>query len=103
MVVEFESLGGLTLLASAPLPDAIPDLDALAHAAGTAPWGLATLHAVAGTASLRAAATVLRVHHSTLQDRIVHFEHLVGWSVRSPSGKLRLEVALALRSLRRHS
>ncbi|MFI6071326.1 hypothetical protein ACIA5C_07005 [Actinoplanes sp. NPDC051343] len=42
------------------------------------------------------------MHHSALRDRIVHLEHLVGWSVRSPSGKLRLQVALALRSLRRH-
>jgi hypothetical protein len=102
MVVTYESLGGLAILASAPLPDAIPDLDALAHAIATAPWALATLHAFADTPSLRAAATALHLHHSTLQDRIVHLEHTVGWPVRSPSGKLRLQVALALRRLRRH-
>jgi hypothetical protein len=102
MAVEYASLGGLVLLASAPLPDSIPDLDALSHAIASAPWALATLQAFADTASLRAAATALRLHHSTLQDRVVHLEHLVGWPVRSPSGKLRLQVALALRRLRRH-
>jgi hypothetical protein len=101
MVVEYESLGGLTILASAPLPASIPDLDALAHAIAAAPWALPTLQAFADTPSLRAAAGVLRLHHSTLQDRVVHLEHLVGWPVRSPAGKLRLQVALALRRLRR--
>jgi hypothetical protein len=101
MVVEYESLGGLTIFASVPLPASIPDLDALAHAIAAAPWALPTLQAFADTPSLRAAAGFLRLHHSTLQDRIVHLEHLVGWPVRSPSGKLRLQVALALRRLRR--
>jgi hypothetical protein len=67
---------------------------------GAAPWMLATLHAVATSASLRAAATALRVHHSTLQDRIVHAERLLGWSVREPAGQFRLHLALVLRRLR---
>lgn len=100
--VHHESLGGLALLASAPLPAEIPDLGTLEHALAAAPWALTTLHAVAATASLRAAATALRLHHSTLQDRIVHLEHLLGWPVREPDGKLRLQVALTLRRLRRH-
>jgi DNA-binding PucR family transcriptional regulator len=41
----------------------------------------------------------LRVHHSTLQDRITHAEHLLGWTVREPAGRLRLQLALALRRL----
>ena len=103
-VVHYEKLGGLALLALAPKPDsaAIPDLRALDHAVAAAPWALATLHAVAATASLRAAAAALRVRHSTLQDRIVHAEHLLGWPVREPGGKLRLQLALALRRLRSH-
>jgi DNA-binding PucR family transcriptional regulator len=52
--------------------------------------------------SLRAAATALRVHHSTLQDRISHAEPLLGWNVREPHGRLRLQLALALRRLHRH-
>ncbi|GID30487.1 helix-turn-helix domain-containing protein [Paractinoplanes brasiliensis] len=101
-VVAYESLGGLALLAAAPLPEAIPDLDALAHAMASAPWALATLQAFADTASLRAAATALRLHHSTLQDRIIHLEHLLGWPTRTTAGKLRLQIALALRRLARH-
>jgi hypothetical protein len=101
-VVHYESLGVLALLAEAPIPADVPDLHALSHAIAAAPWALTTLHAVASTASLRAAATVLRLHHSTLQDRIVHLEHLLGWPVREPAGKLRLQLALALRRLRRH-
>ena len=103
-VVHYEDLGGLALLASAPKSDGseVPDLRALDHAVAAAPWALATLHAVATSGSLRAAATALRVHHSTLQDRIVHVEHLLGWPVRYPNGRLRLQLALALRRLRRH-
>jgi PucR C-terminal helix-turn-helix domain len=101
-VVHYESLGSLALLAEAPARPEVPDLSALAHAIAAAPWALATLHAVAATASLRAAAARLRLHHSTLQDRVVHLEHLLGWPVREPAGKLRLQLALALRRLRRH-
>ncbi|MFD0523540.1 helix-turn-helix domain-containing protein [Paractinoplanes durhamensis] len=63
---------------------------------------LATLYAFADAPSLRAAATALRLHHSTLQDRITQAAHLLGWSITTPSGRLRLQVALALRRLRRH-
>jgi DNA-binding PucR family transcriptional regulator len=70
--------------------------------AAAAPWMLSTLYAVATNASLRAAATALRVHHSTLQDRIVHAERLLGWPVREPRGQFRLHLALVLHRLRHH-
>jgi hypothetical protein len=59
---------------------------------------LSTLYAAATTTSLRTAAAALRVHHSTLQDRIVHAERLLGWAVREPQGRLRLHLALILRA-----
>jgi hypothetical protein len=102
--VRYEDLGALALLAehvSATTP-AIPDEIALDHAAAAAPWMLATLYAVATSASLRAAATELLVHHSTLQERIEHAERVLGWSIRHPHGRHRLYLALALRRLRRH-
>jgi hypothetical protein len=102
VVVHFDELGGLALLAAAPDPAGVPDVHALEHAAAAAPWVLSTLHAVAATISLRAAATALRVHHSTLQDRIAHAENLLGWTVRDAQGRLRLQLALALRRLHRH-
>ena len=63
---------------------------------------LSTLHVTADAISLRAAAVTLRVHHSTVQDRIAQAEHLLGWSIREPRGRLRLQLALALRRLARH-
>jgi hypothetical protein len=102
--VYADQLGALVLLAQSVGPETppIPDELALEHAAAAAPWMLSTLHAVATGSSLRGAAAALRVHHSTLQERISHAERLLGWSVREPDGRLRLHLALALRTLRRH-
>ncbi|MEU6372521.1 helix-turn-helix domain-containing protein [Streptomyces sp. NPDC046909] len=102
-IVHAEELGGTALLADlvAPGAEPPPDVLALESAAATTPWLLATLHAVASTASLRAAATEVNVHHSTLQDRLVHAEHLLGWPVRTPQGRFRLQLALTMRHLAR--
>ncbi len=102
-IVYADELGGIALLADLVVPGAEPppDVRALETAAATTPWLLATLHAVASTASLRAAATGINVHHSTLQDRLAHAEHLLGWPVRTPQGRLRLQLALAMRHLAR--
>lgn len=101
-VVHAAELGGLALLAEVGDPSAAPDVKALEHAAAAAPWMLTTLHTTAASISLRAAATALRLHHSTLQDRVTHAEQLLGWNVREPQGRLRLQLALALRRLHRH-
>ncbi|MBN6055327.1 helix-turn-helix domain-containing protein [Nonomuraea sp. RK-328] len=104
-VVYADDLGALELLAAAVDPGTwkdVPDVRALDRAASAAPWMLATLHAVAGAASLRAAAAELTVHHSTLLDRLVRAEHLLGWSVRTQQGRLRLHLAFAVRRLLRH-
>ncbi|MFD9739976.1 helix-turn-helix domain-containing protein [Umezawaea sp. NPDC059074] len=103
-VVHADELGGLAVLAATvgPGSEPISDVRDLERARSTAPWALATLVAVATTASLRTAATTLVVHHSTLQDRLAHVEELLGWSVRDPAGKLRLQLAVALRRLHQH-
>jgi DNA-binding PucR family transcriptional regulator len=88
-----------SVTATTPL---LPDELALQHAAAAAPWMLVTLDVVAGSASMRAAAATLQVHHSTLQERITHAERLLGWNIRRPHGSHRLYLALALRRLRRH-
>ncbi|MFJ2830092.1 helix-turn-helix domain-containing protein [Streptomyces sp. NPDC087263] len=101
--VYADELGGLALLAAAVGPDTppIPDELALERALAEASWAAATLHAVASTPSLRAAAAELTVHHSTLQERLVQAEHILGWDVHPPQGRLRLQLALAVRKLRR--
>ncbi|MER7840776.1 helix-turn-helix domain-containing protein [Streptomyces sp. NPDC096040] len=100
-VVYADELGGVALLGDIVVPGAepAPDVRAVEAAAVDAPWMLRTLHAVASTASLRAAAAEVSVHHSTLQDRLTHAEHLLGWSVRTPQGRFRLQLALTMRQL----
>ncbi|MFK0283003.1 helix-turn-helix domain-containing protein [Streptomyces sp. NPDC090499] len=100
-VVHADELGGVALLAELVVPGAepAPDVRAVRAAAADAPWMLRTLHAVASTASLRAAAADVNVHHSTLQDRLTHAEHLLGWSVRTPQGRFRLQLALTMHHL----
>ncbi|MFF4836172.1 helix-turn-helix domain-containing protein [Streptomyces sp. NPDC001315] len=102
-VVYADELGGIALLAGLVQPgdEPPPDVHAVEAAAAAAPWMLATLHAVAVTASLRAAAAEVNVHHSTLQDRLTHAEHLLGWPVRTPQGRFRLQLALTMRHLAR--
>jgi PucR-like helix-turn-helix protein len=101
-VVRHDELGALAVLAELPPGADVPDLHRLEHATTAAPWALSTLYAYADAASLRAAATALRLHHSTLQDRISQAAHLLGWPITTPAGRLRLQVALTLRRLRRH-
>ncbi|MFF9808148.1 helix-turn-helix domain-containing protein [Streptomyces coeruleorubidus] len=102
-VVYADELGGIALLADLVVPGAEPppDVRVLETASATTPWLSETLHAVAYTGSLRAAAAEISVHHSTLQDRLAHAEHLLGWPVRTPQGRLRLQLALAMRQLAR--
>ncbi len=102
-VAHADALGGIALLAELIRPGAEPppDVRDVERAAADSPWMLVTLHAVASTASLRSAAAAVNVHHSTLQDRLVHAEALLGWPVRTPQGRLRLHLALTMRHLAR--
>jgi hypothetical protein len=99
-IIRYEDLGALTMLTHVPEPGAVPDVRILEQA--TAPWLLPTLHAVTTAPSLRAAATRLRLHHSTLQDRVIQAEHLLGWSLHDPAGLLRAHLAMVLRRLHRN-
>ncbi len=100
-VVFAEELGGLLLLADTVRPgsEPVPDVAALERVAREAAPLLAALDAVASSPSLRAAARMGGQHHSTLQESVERAERLLGWPVREVSGRLRLQVALALRRL----
>ncbi|MGD6741883.1 helix-turn-helix domain-containing protein [Streptomyces sp. BH106] len=102
-IVHADGMGGLTVLARTIGPDTpkIEDVAAVERTALTAPWMLETLDAVASATSLRAAAAVLRVHHSTVQERVPHAERLLGWSLGDVPGRFRLHLALVLRRLHR--
>lgn len=101
-VVEADDLGVLPLLAAGlddgPVPPDIRALDAIAST-GLLP----SLHAVIVHTSLRTAAAAMHLHHSTLQARIAGVERELGWSLRSPAGRLRLHLAFSLRRYLLHS
>lgn len=102
-VVLAEEVGALLLLAEAFDPTTPPtDVRAIEGAAKSAPWVLRTLVEFTAHNSLRLAAAALFVHHSTLQDRLTTIEHDLGWSVRDPQGRLRVQLALAARRLLLH-
>lgn len=103
-VVYADELGTLALLADVVVPGMRPpaDVRALDTAAASTPWLLTTLYAVVTAPSLRTAAAELNLHHSSLQDRLGHAEALLGWGVRDPQGRLRLQLALTVRRLMRH-
>ncbi|MFE3827934.1 helix-turn-helix domain-containing protein [Streptomyces sp. NPDC059092] len=101
--VYADDLGALVLLAAAvgAGTEPVPDVRALERAVAAAPWAALTLHTVAFAPSLRAAATELTLHHSTLQDRLAQAEQWLGWPVHDPYGRLRLQLALMARRLHR--
>lgn len=99
-ILHSDRLGALLVLVRAADADPEPhsDVRALEQSMSAAPWMPATLEAVATTDSLRDAARRLGLHHSTLQDRVAHAENSLGWGdLRSPTARLRLQLALALR------
>ncbi|MFE3271146.1 helix-turn-helix domain-containing protein [Streptomyces sp. NPDC059215] len=102
-VVYSDEVGALIHLAGAVDARTKPsdDLAALLRASAELPWLLNTLTAFSVHSSTRGAATELFLHHSTVQERINHAERLLGWPLRTPSGRWRLHLALAERLLLR--
>ncbi|MEU5977556.1 helix-turn-helix domain-containing protein [Streptomyces sp. NPDC047315] len=97
-VLAHADLGALALLARVP-PDAVradPDVSALA-AVANAPDGaadLATLDAYCATGSLRGAAELLHLHHSSVARRVERIGGCLGVDVTTPRGLLRASLAL---------
>ncbi|CAL9357262.1 hypothetical protein SUDANB121_00601 [Nocardiopsis dassonvillei] len=100
-LVAAVDLGALLPLADTVAPgDAPPpDVAALERLARTSTALIALADAVAAAPSVRAAATALGLHHSTTQQGLERLERLLGWSVRTVTGRLRLQVALCVRRL----
>ena len=101
-VVRYADLGGLAVVAEqiSAVAAEVADVRALDAVAATHPWALGTLDAVIRHLTVRSAATELHVHHSTLQERIVHLRRELGFDVDSPTGRQRAALALVLRRLR---
>jgi hypothetical protein len=102
-VVRFEELGALSALARVP-PDVVnadPDVRALRALAATEQGtaDLAALTAYCVTGSLRQAADVLHMHHSSVARRIHQASRRLGLDLDRPDHRLRTEIALILTRL----
>ncbi|MFI2213858.1 helix-turn-helix domain-containing protein [Streptomyces sp. NPDC020141] len=93
-------LGALALLADIPAGAALahPDVSAVARLAG-GPGGaqsLGTLDAVCRSRSLRDAAELLHLHHSSVAQRVTRIERALGIALSEPHGRQRAQTALVL-------
>jgi hypothetical protein len=99
-VVRHDHLGALSLLAEIPR-DAVRangDVAAIARLAGK-PDDLATLDAYCATGSVRQAAALLNLHHSSVARRLEQIGKALGIELTHPTGLLRIRLALTARRL----
>jgi hypothetical protein len=93
--VHHDSLSALALLAQVR-PDAArdnADVTTIARMAGN-PEDLETLDAYCATGSLRRAAELLRLHHSSVARRLEQSGKTLGVELNEPSGLIRARLAL---------
>ncbi|MFI9150171.1 helix-turn-helix domain-containing protein [Streptomyces sp. NPDC053367] len=95
-VVEHAGLGALALLAELPAKAlrANPDVAAIARVA-SGPDDLATLDAYCTTGSLRRAADLLHLHHSSVARRVDQLAKALALDLTDPAGLTRARLALA--------
>ncbi|HWM01044.1 MAG TPA: helix-turn-helix domain-containing protein [Actinophytocola sp.] len=94
-VVHFDGLGALALLAHVP-QDAMrdnADVAAIARVAGNAE-DLATLDVYCANGSLRRAANLLHLHHTSVARRLGQIGKTMGIELGEPTGLLRARLAL---------
>jgi len=94
-VVEYADLGALALLAEVPAQVARDNADvgAISRLAAD-PDDLETLSVYSETGSLRRAAEVLHMHHSSVARRLEQINGTVGFDVTEPTGVTRARLAL---------
>jgi sugar diacid utilization regulator len=94
-VVHYDSLGALALLAQVPQDAARDNADvaAIARMAGN-PEDLETLDAYCTTGSLRRAADLLHLHHSSVARRLEQLGETLGIDLTEPTGLTRARLAL---------
>ncbi|MEV4873090.1 helix-turn-helix domain-containing protein [Streptomyces syringium] len=94
-VVHYAGLGALALLAEVPRDVARDNADVAAIARMAAnPEDLETLDAYCATGSLRRAAEVLHLHHSSVARRLEQIGRTLGVELTAPAGLIRAELAL---------
>lgn len=93
-VVHADDLGVLLQLDELKPEDS--DLTTLIKAHQSFPWTIPTLTALIATNSVRAAATQLGLHHSTVQARQATLTKVLGFSPHTPLGRTRAATLLVL-------
>lgn len=78
------------------------DVKAVVSLCKEIPYAARTLDAIVQNSSLRAVASILFTHHSTIQSRLAILEGRLGWAVNTGEGKLRLHLALVARRMLLH-
>jgi PucR C-terminal helix-turn-helix domain len=93
-VIRYDDLGALALLAEIPADVARGNADvaAIARMAGN-PEELATLDAYCATGSLRRAADLLHLHHTSVARRLEQISKTLGIEITQPSGLTRARLA----------
>ncbi|GAA1960748.1 PucR family transcriptional regulator [Kitasatospora viridis] len=99
-VVRYDALGSLALLAELPeaAARANPDVLAVGRLADCAEE-LATLEAYCETGSLRRAAELLHLHHSSVARRLDQIGRTLGIELTEPTGLVRARLALTVHRL----
>lgn len=94
-VVHYDDLGALALLAGVPREAARDNADvaAIAHLADS-PEDLETLDAYCTAGSLRRAADLLHLHHSSVARRLEQIGKSLGIELTEPTGLIRARLAL---------
>ena len=94
-VVHYGDLGSLALLAEVPRAVARDNADVAAIARMVdAPEDLKTLDAYCATGSLRRAADLLHLHHSSVARRLEQIGKVLGFELTEPTGLIRARLAL---------
>jgi hypothetical protein len=99
-VIRYDDLGALALLAELPQDAARDNTDvaAIARVAGN-PEDLETLDAYCATGSLRRAADLLHLHHSSVARRLEQIGKTLGIELAEPAGLMRARLAFTARRL----
>ncbi|MFC4118120.1 PucR family transcriptional regulator [Nonomuraea zeae] len=99
-VIRYDDLGALALLAEIPHDAARGNTDVAAiDRVAANPEDLETLDAYCATGSLRRAADLLHLHHSSVARRLEQIGKTMGLDLTQPAGLIRARLALTARRL----